>query len=210
MACPLSEPPSVNGVPANPEISVSVALPVSKSVRENAGDATATLAMAAPPSARAKAVLVVKDVYPGIEATPFICMDADHRSSWMGRRREPRRGFCDRKRLWRQRDGRHMTARLAARTGLARQCYVVEVMVGAAGLEPATPCPEPAPLLSMISARCLRTPCGGGHHVGQQARGQPDGRLPLLRSACGRWHGDRRRRSRCRPSRARWSAAWQR
>src|SRR5215475_2690608 len=71
MACPLSEPPSVNGVPAYPEIWVGVSLPVRENgVCENAGDATAKPATAAAVSARTRAVLGFKDVYPDIDATP--------------------------------------------------------------------------------------------------------------------------------------------
>src|SRR5215510_2552219 len=110
MACPLSEPPSGNGVPANPEIWVSVAVPVSTSVCENAGDAAPTLATAAPPSARAKAVVVFNDVYLGIDSNSLRLDGRRPSVIPMDRRREPRRGFSDRSRLGRQRDCRHGAA----------------------------------------------------------------------------------------------------
>src|SRR5262245_44845597 len=120
MACPLSEPPSGNDVPANPEIWVSVAVPVSTSVCENAGDAAPTLATAAPLSARAKAVVVVNDVYLGIDSNSLRLDGRRPSVIPMDRRREPRRGFSDRSRLGRQGDCRHGAAGRQPRTGCGR------------------------------------------------------------------------------------------
>src|SRR5262245_40210014 len=121
MACPLSEPPSGNGVPANPEIWVSVAVPVSTSVCENAGDAAPTLATAAPPSASANAVVVFNDVYLGIDSNSLRLDGRRPSVIPMDRRREPRRGFSDRSRLGRQRDCRHgATIGRQPRTGCGR------------------------------------------------------------------------------------------